>query len=181
MNRPHSKPGDGDGAKEIPFEVLPPIAAKQEALMRIVATVMDDLLKIPGTKWRVGLDPIIGLIPGLGDAASGMVSAMAVFYAARGGLPKTVLARMGLNIVVNSLFGAIPVFGDVLSFWFKSNRRNYALLAANAGRRKAKPADTVFVIAMLVVILIVMLTIAVGIAFVWLQIARALFGPGTGS
>jgi hypothetical protein len=89
---------------------------------------MDDFLGFPGTKFRFGLDPIIGLLPGIGDVASAIISALALVYAARYGLPKILLTRMATNILVNELVGIIPGLGDAFSFWFKSNVRNYELL-----------------------------------------------------
>jgi len=100
---------------------------------------MDDFLRVPGTKLRFGLDPIIGLLPGIGDVTSAIVSAIAFVHAARSGVPKILLARMAMNILINELVGIIPGLGDAFSFWFKSNVRNYELLrrysAAPAGSR----------------------------------------------
>jgi hypothetical protein len=118
--------------KEVEWELLPPEEKQRRAvlepLFRWLALIMDDFLRVPGTNFRFGLDPIIGLIPGLGDTASAIASAMALVYAARGGLPKVLLARMAANILINELIGIIPGVGDAFSFWFKSNKRNYELL-----------------------------------------------------
>lgn len=114
---------------------------------------MDDLIRIPGTKFRVGIDPLIGLIPGLGDTGSAMVSALALIQAARHGLPKIVLGRMATNILLNELIGIVPVIGDAFSFWFKSNARNHRLIQEHtAGLRKAGRGDWIFVIGVLVVL-----------------------------
>src|ERR1043166_2407319 len=122
----HSNP------KTVEWELLPPEDRQRrqsvEPLFRWLALLMDNVLRIPGTNLRFGLDPIIGLIPGLGDTASAIVSALALVQAARSGLPKILLARMATNIVVNELIGIIPGIGDAFSFWFKSNARNYDLL-----------------------------------------------------
>ena len=83
---------------------------------------------MPGTSFRFGLDPLMGLLPGLGDTGSTVISAMALIAATRRGLPKILLARMSLNILINEVVGIIPVLGDAFSFWFKSNARNYDLL-----------------------------------------------------
>ena len=101
---------------------------------------MDEFLRVPGTKFRFGLDPLIGLIPGVGDTGSAFVSAFALIQAARSGLPKILLARMSLNILINELIGIIPGVGDAFSFWFKSNARNYRHSSRarhwDAGRRE---------------------------------------------
>ena len=112
--------------------------------------IMDDLLRLPGTKFRVGLDPVIGLLPGLGDTASAIVSALALIYAARSGVPKILLARMATNILINELVGIVPGVGDAFSFWFKSNARNYELLKHHVSKpHRSKRSDWVFVVAVL--------------------------------
>ena len=110
-------------------------------LFRWLAVVMDNFLRFPGTKLRFGVDPIIGLFPGIGDAASAIISTLALVYAARYRLPKILLVRMALNILINELVGIIPVLGDAFSFWFKSNVRNYELVRryAAAPERARKP------------------------------------------
>src|SRR5713226_3977011 len=89
------------------WEVLPPEdrqrRAALEPLFRWLALIMDDFLRFPGTKLRFGLDPIIGLFPGIGDMASAVISAVALVYAARYGVPKILLARMAMNILINEL------------------------------------------------------------------------------
>ncbi|MEP7015100.1 MAG: DUF4112 domain-containing protein [Verrucomicrobiota bacterium] len=147
-------------AKDIEWEVLPPEdrerRASVEPFFKWLAIVMDNFLRVPGTKFRFGLDPIIGLIPGIGDTASAITSALALIAAARSGLPKVLLARMATNILVNELVGIIPGIGDAFSFWFKSNARNYELLK----RYSAKPersgkSDWIFIIAVLVLLFVI--------------------------
>jgi hypothetical protein len=152
-----SRSGD-QKSKEAEWEVLPPedrshrekTSATLESRFRWLALIMDDFLRVPGTKFRFGLDPIIGLLPGIGDVTSAMISAVAFVHAARSGVPKILLARMAMNILINELVGIIPGLGDAFSFWFKSNVRNYELLrrysAAPAGSRKG---DWIFVITVL--------------------------------
>ena len=127
----------GDRQSKVPeWEVLPPedrsrsqrTSASLESRFRWLALIMDDFLRVPGTKLRFGLDPIIGLLPGIGDVTSAIVSAVAFVHAARSGVPKILLARMAMNILINELVGIIPGLGDAFSFWFKSNVRNYELL-----------------------------------------------------
>ncbi|MFN2508290.1 MAG: DUF4112 domain-containing protein [Chthoniobacterales bacterium] len=149
----------GDRKSEIlEWEVLPPEskdAKPVEPLFRWIALLMDNLIRLPGTQFRIGIDPLIGLIPGLGDTGSAMVSALALIQAARQGLPKIVLARMSLNILLNEIIGVVPVFGDAFSFWFKSNARNYELVrehlagAGSASKRRSRKSDWIFVIGVL--------------------------------
>jgi hypothetical protein len=163
-------------AKEVEWEVLPPEEKRKrtqlEPLFRWLALIMDEFLRLPGTKFRFGLDPILGLFPGIGDTASAVVSAMALLQAARCGLPKIVLARMSLNILINELVGIIPGVGDAFSFWFKSNARNYRILQEHStGTRPARRSDWIFVIAILAILFLIVCT---GIA-VSIFILRELF------
>ena len=114
---------------------------------------MDDLIRVPGTKFRFGLDPLLGLLPGVGDTGAAIVSAFALIHAAKAGLPKIILARMAVNILLNEIIGIVPGIGDAFSFWFKSNARNHALLkqhlAAGGAIRKAGASDWIFVFGVL--------------------------------
>ncbi len=167
--------------KEVEWEVLPPEEkerrAQLEPLFRWIALVMDNLLRVPGTKFRFGLDPLIGLIPGLGDTASALVSALALVQAARRGLPKIVLARMSLNILINELVGIIPGIGDAFSFWFKSNARNYRILQTHAASQgRSRRSDWVFVIGVLGVLFLVVSLGLVASFIVLREIARLITG-----
>jgi hypothetical protein len=93
-----------------------------------LADVMDSAFPIPGTNWRIGLDPIIGLIPGLGDIISSAFSFFIVFAAWQRNLPKVTIARMVGNIAVDTLVGAMPLLGDIFDAAWKSNKKNVALL-----------------------------------------------------
>src|SRR5206468_6363048 len=151
---------NGSGSETWEWEVLPPEVRQERAslelLFRWLALIMDEFLRFPGTKIRFGLDPIIGLLPGIGDVSSAIISAVALVHAARYGVPKILLARMATNILINELVGIIPGLGDTFSFWFKSNVRNYELLrnysAAPAGSRRG---DWIFVIAVLSLLFVI--------------------------
>ena len=95
---------------------------------RRLAVLLDTCITIPGTSIRIGLDPLLGLIPGLGDALSTLLGSALLLEALRCGLPRSLLLRLGGNLLLNALLGAIPGLGDLFSAWFKSNSRNYALL-----------------------------------------------------
>ncbi len=166
-------------AEELEWEVLPPEEEQKrrevEPLFRWLALIMDNLLALPGTKFRFGLDPLLGLIPGIGDTGSTLISAMALIAAARRGLPKILLARMSLNILVNEIVGIIPIAGDAFSFWFKSNARNYDLLRRHtAASRQSRASDWVFV-GLVLAALVVILLVSLAVSF-WLlaQIAKLL-------
>jgi Domain of unknown function (DUF4112) len=174
--RPERQKTEPDGSKRWEWEVLPPEdrhrSASLEALFRWLAVVMDNFLRFPGTKLRFGVDPIIGLLPGIGDAASAIISTLALVYAARYRLPKILLVRMALNILINELVGIIPGLGDAFSFWFKSNLRNYELLRRYAAApERARKADWIFVFA---VVAVLFLIVCVGL-IVSLLVFRAIW------
>ncbi len=93
-----------------------------------LAFLLDNAIQIPGTSFRFGLDPLLGLFPGLGDALGAIASAWIVLEAARFGAPRAVLARMLYNIGIDSLVGAIPGAGDLFDFVWKSDAKNMVLL-----------------------------------------------------
>jgi hypothetical protein len=93
---------------------------------------MDGLFRIPGTGWRVGLDAIVGLIPGVGDVATTAVSLYILAAGVRYRVPKVTLLRMGANIAVDYLLGSIPVVGDLFDAAWKSNQMNVELLRRRA-------------------------------------------------
>jgi len=93
-----------------------------------LAWLLDSSIKIPGTNRTIGLDGIIGLIPGIGDAFAGMLSAYIIIKALIMGLPIFVIAQMIVNMIIEGVIGAIPFFGDIFDFIFKSNRRNVRLM-----------------------------------------------------
>ena len=163
--------------------MLPPEETQKrselEPLFRWLAVIMDNLLRVPGTQFRFGLDPLIGLVPGFGDTGSAIVSAMALIAAARRGLPKILLARMSLNILINEAVGIIPIVGDAFSFWFKSNARNYELLKQfSAAPRRSTASDWAFVIFVLAALLMI-LAVSLALSF-WLLYGLAkLLGPGS--
>ncbi len=114
-------------------EILPPRRAlattpiSDEQLDQL-ASLLDDAFGIPGTKVRFGLDAVIGLIPGLGDLITGVMSFLIVYAAWQRGLPEVTIARMVANIGIDTLVGTIPIVGDAFDMMWKSNRMNYNLL-----------------------------------------------------
>jgi len=161
------------------WEVLPPEEKERrsslEPLFRWLALIMDDFLRFPGSNFRFGLDPVIGLLPGVGDTASAIVSALALVYAARRGLPKILLARMAMNILINELVGIVPGIGDVFSFWFKSNARNYDLFKKySAAPARSRRGDWIFLIAVLG-LLFVIVCAGLIVSFLVLQAIAKLF------
>lgn len=96
--------------------------------MQYLAKLMDSQFRLPGTKYRFGLDAIIGLIPGGGDLSTFAISSYIIWVMAHNGASGFVLARMVLNVLIDSLFGMIPIIGDLFDFAFKANMRNVRLM-----------------------------------------------------
>ncbi|NNE92405.1 MAG: DUF4112 domain-containing protein [Verrucomicrobiales bacterium] len=95
---------------------------------KAMAWLLDECIRIPGTNFRIGLDPIIGLIPGGGETVSTILGAVVLGQAGNRGIPFKSLVKMGGNMLLNAGVGALPVVGDAFSAWFKSNSRNYQML-----------------------------------------------------
>jgi Domain of unknown function (DUF4112) len=136
-------------------------------LAKFLADWLDQRFTIPGTSIRIGLDPILGLIPGIGDMIANLAGSAIILIAAQYRLPKIVLLRMGLNVALNAIIGAIPVFGDIFSIWFRSNVKNAQLLERYVGTedRVSNFSNWIFVIA--VIGGIIMLLIAILLVTVW--------------
>lgn len=106
---------------------LSPDATKRLRRLQKAAWVLDRSIPIGGGR-RIGLDPLIGLVPGLGDWLGAGLSLYFIYEATRLGLPFRILARMGLNVVIETLVGAIPVAGDIFDFAWQANMRNLRLV-----------------------------------------------------
>ncbi len=135
--------------------------------MHRLAWILDASIPLPGG-YRIGIDPIVGLVPGLGDTLGALLAAAIVNEARRVGAPTSVLLRMIGNVLVDALVGTIPVAGDIFDAGFKANLRNYALLS----RMEADPVRThrrslLFVLgisALLVLTVIVLVAVPILIA-----------------
>ena len=127
-------------------------------LARFLADLLDQRFTIPGTSTRIGLDPIVSLIPGVGDLLANLTGSLIIIIAAQLGVPKIVLTRMGINVAINTLLGAVPIFGDVISIWYRSNVKNVQLLERYVGResKRADSKDWLFVIALIVGLLLLL-------------------------
>lgn len=100
---------------------------KLDALEKL-AWYLDSSIRIPGTKWTVGFDGLLGLIPGVGDLTSGAVSGYILLQAIKRGVPPIVVAKMLVNIALDTILGVIPVIGDIFDLAFKANQRNVKLI-----------------------------------------------------
>ena len=137
--------------------------------------VMDDLIRIPGLNWRIGLDALVGLIPGFGDTASSLVSFYILGAAVRYGVPKVTLLRMGMNLGIDYLVGSLPFVGDLFDAWWKSNQKNIELMQKRATvsaeeAREGKLSDWLFV----GLIMLLLIGIVIGAAAVSLYLLMLL-------
>lgn len=176
MSRPNP------GSRTRPVETTPGTDLTTSARnVRVLARLLDNAIPIPGTSWRIGLDPIVGLIPGVGDLISAVLSGYIILEAARAQVPTLTLAKMLGNVGVDTLFGAIPALGDVFDATWKSNTRNVALLERHLAvvvvepppRKRSVIGRTILAGAVLVLI------VGAGLAF-GIYIARLLWGLTTG-
>ena len=112
------------------------------ATAELLAKILDTTVKIPGTPFYLGLDPLLGLIPGIGDVLANLIGTVILILAARLQVPQIVIARMSLNLLINGTVGAIPIVGDLFSIWFRSHARNAELLrrAATQPHRETQQA-----------------------------------------
>jgi hypothetical protein len=112
-----------------------PTRADAVARIQALAHVMDSAFTIPGTSVRVGLDAVLGLIPGVGDAVSAALSSYIVWEARRLGLPRWKIARMVANVAVDAAVGVVPLVGDLFDVAFKANRRNLRIVLDHLERQ----------------------------------------------
>ena len=165
-------------SREVDWELLPPEDRQQrrsqvEGIFKWVALLMDRLIRIPGLKKRLGLNPILDLVPGIGDIAAAFISVSVLIYGVRRGVPKVLLGRMALNVLINELVGIIPVVGSAFAFWFTANTRNYDLLREHLDMpRRSSKGDKVFVGAILSLVIIVIVAGIVGTFFILHEIAK---------
>lgn len=119
------------------FETLKaagPTRADALARMDSVSRLLDSAFHIPGTRQRIGIDAFIGLVPGVGDAVTTVLSSYVIWEARQLGVPGHVLGRMLVNLGIHSVVGAIPLFGDVFIAFFRVNRRNLAIVREHLAR-----------------------------------------------
>lgn len=126
--------------------------------------LLDESIPLPGG-YRIGLDGFLGLIPGVGDFIGGLLSSVLIYKANQIGVPRMVLMRMIINMLIDSTVGTIPVFGDIFDFVWKANKRNAKLLAEYQQHpqetyRKSVLENSLF-IAVLVIIMVLFISLIV--------------------
>lgn len=123
---------------------------------REFARIMDSAFRVPGTRFRFGLDPILGLVPGLGDAIGGGFGFYLLVQAFRAGAPPVVMIRMFANIAADLVLGAVPLLGDLFDAGFKANLRNLGLLERyQASPEATRTRSLVLLLALLVALVLI--------------------------
>jgi hypothetical protein len=135
---------------------LTPGQQQRVELLRRVARTLDSAVPVPGTSFRFGLDPILGLIPGVGDLVSPLFTLGILFQARDLGIPRVVQLRMIFNVAIDVLTGFIPLIGDLFDFAWKANNRNMALLERHVDEEHApSPGDWAFVVGCVLLLVVI--------------------------
>jgi hypothetical protein len=119
-----------------------PAEPRRTAVERL-AWWLDNAITVPGTRFRIGFDALIGLIPGIGDVVGALLSSYIIAVAAAEGLPRSALIRMAINVGIETIVGVVPILGDVFDATWKANQRNVRLMeqfktAPSAARRQSR-------------------------------------------
>jgi hypothetical protein len=157
----------------VPLASAPRLGAAELARLdrlRRLGYLLDNSIAIPGTGYRIGLEAIIGLVPGLGDLVGGGFSAWIILQAARLGAPPSLLARMGWNLLVDAAVGAIPLLGDLFDAGFKANTRNLTLLDRHVEGPAASHRASRRFIGVLALLLVLLLVGAATLAVLLVQL-----------
>lgn len=163
---------DGDDRERLPRDLA--------ALQRF-ARLMDAALPVPGTHWRFGLDAVLGLVPGVGDAVGALLSSAIIVAAVRHRVRAGVVVRMVWNVVLDLVLGAVPLVGDLFDLLFEENVANLKLLLEH--RDRARPPRSVVLLLLAVAAVVVLASAAVVAATIaalmWLsgQLQHAVPGP----
>ena len=126
-----------DGIEEVP-DTVDEAAVRR---MRFVANLLDDSIRVPGTEFRIGIDPILGILPGAGDAMSAALSVYIVLESARLGVPFLTLLRMMANVTLDFAIGSVPVIGTLFDAAWKANQTNVELAVEHLGGESIEVVD----------------------------------------
>ena len=155
-------------------EIIPPSRAGKSRVdpiddvsLEALTRLLDDVFCIPGTSIRFGIDPIIGLIPGIGDLITGLASFVIIFAGWQRGLPRVTITRMVANVAIDTLLGSVPVVGDIFDVAWKSNRMNLKLMQRESAgaSKKHTVVDALFLLAIGMAVLAL---VAAPFAVIWL-------------
>ena len=152
------------------------MTAQPDPLHRVrrLARLLDNSIPLPGLRFRIGVEAILGLIPGIGDALGVALSSYILREAWRLGVPRSVLLRMGLNVAIEGVVGAVPLLGDLFDAAWKANLRNVALLEAHVNDpRRTERASAVTVFMLIAGVLFATLAVFAAVAWMIMATLRA--------
>jgi len=129
--------------------------------VRRLSEFLDNAVTIPGTSYRVGIDPLLGLFPGMGDYLGALLSGYIIFEGARLGASRATLARMVFNVILETIVGLIPGVGDIFDVFWKANAKNQTLIEQQlVSSERREQADWLFLATLLVGLLLLIIGIA---------------------
>ena len=146
--------------------------------LRRVGYLLDNSIPIPGTRYRLGIDSLIGLVPGVGDIVGGILSLYIIAQSARLGAPRSLLLRMGWNVAVDTLVGEVPILGDLFDIGYKPNLRNLALLEGYLRRPSEIRRSSTRLVVLLAIGLVLLTVGAIAVAVVFLRFLDGLLQHG---
>lgn len=146
------------------------------AHLKALAMLMDNLIEVPGLRVKAGLDALLGLIPGLGDLISSLISLYIIQAASQQGVPRVTMARMGANVLIDMALGAVPFVGDIFDIYYKANEKNLLLLQQHVQStpkeaRRRQWGDGLFlagIVLGVLAVLVMLMTVAYLLAM-WIQ------------
>ncbi|MDC0526410.1 DUF4112 domain-containing protein [Euryarchaeota archaeon] len=128
--------------------------------LKLLSNRLDEIITIPGTKYKIGIDPIIGIIPVVGDLLGSIISIYIIYSGSKMGLSSRIVAKMGLNLGLDFVIGLTPFLGDILDMGWKANKRNVELIEKNIKQTSENSTLSNLIIATLtILILVIFLTI----------------------
>jgi len=136
----------------------------EEKLLRLklLGNRLDEIITIPGTKYKIGIDPIIGIFPVIGDLLGSIISIYIIYSGSKMGVSSQVIAKMSLNLGIDFTVGLIPVFGDIFDMGWKANKKNIELIEKNINQTKENKGFNNLIIATLTILILVVFLMILG-------------------
>jgi len=136
----------------------------EEKLLRLklLGNRLDEIITIPGTKYKIGIDPIIGIFPVIGDLLGSIISIYIIYSGSKMGVSAQVIAKMSLNLGIDFTVGLIPVFGDIFDMGWKANKKNIELIEKNINQTKENNGFNNLIIATLTILILVVFLMILG-------------------
>lgn len=159
----------------MPHPVVGTYPSPQIERLRTMSRLLDNAFTVPGTRIRFGLDPLIGLVPGVGDAIGAIFSGYLILQASRLGAPRSVLMRMMANLGIDTVVGWVPFLGDVFDVGWKANTRNLALLEQHLERPAAARAASRRTLLLIAAALLLFLVVIIALGVLLAQLVLSLF------